>query len=278
MTSGRNPSEYLQPYLNHYSHRYNLQDQRNLILSDCVYRNKPIREPGQEISTLPTYTIPEAAAFLAISQRTLFDWYDGPTPVLKASGQYKQGFSLLSFRDLEEAYKVHLLRSRDRLSLQYLRKAMTEARETYGTEHPLIDRAHDLAVFFDKKQNKLVMSFPGRGRRPRRSVALASPETAAYIPEVVKTWGKRIVTDRRGQTQIYPWRFFKNDQSSRPVSLDPEVMSGRLVVTGTRIPVSILRKRQLSGEAPERIAQDYRIDADLVKKALMHIDVRQKAA
>ncbi len=245
---------------------------------DFVYRNKPIRAAGQDISTLPTYTIPEAAAFLAISPRTLFDWYAGPTPVLKASGEYSGRFSLLSFRDLEEAYKVHILRSRDRLSLQYLRKAMTEAREDYATGHPLIDRARDLAVFFDKKKNKLVMSLPGRGRRPRRSIALASPETAAYIPEVVKTWGRRIVKDRRGRTQIFPWRFFKSDELSRPVTLDPEVMSGRLVVSGTRIPVSTLWKRKLAGEVPERIAEDYRIDADLVKKALMHVDVHQKAA
>jgi uncharacterized protein (DUF433 family) len=62
------------------------------------------------------------------------------------------------------------------------------------------------------------------------------------------------------------------------VSLDPDVMSGRLVVTGTRIPVSILLRRKLDGEPPEKIAEDYKISADLVKKALQHIEVRQKAA
>jgi uncharacterized protein (DUF433 family) len=239
---------------------------------DHVLRNKPVRRPDQEISTLPTYTIPEAAEALAIPVRTLFDWYAGKYPVLRPSGQIGN-IVLLSFQDLEEAYKVHILRSRERLSLQYLREAMTEARESYGSEHPLIDNERDIAVFFEKKKNKLVMSFPGRGRRKRRSVALASPETATYIPEVVKVWGKRIVSRK----QIFPWKFFTTDEQ-RPVSLNPEVMSGRLVVTGTRIPVEVLRRRKASGERPEKIADDYGISLKRVQNALTHVEASAKKA
>jgi uncharacterized protein (DUF433 family) len=233
-----------------------------------VLRHKPIRQVGQDIRTLPTYTIPEAAVFLAISQRKLFDWYEGQNPVLKPSGYYNK-IALLSFRDLEEAYKVHLLRSKERLSLQYLRRAMTHARKEYGSEHPLIDR--DIRVL-----DMLVMSIPGSGRRPRRAVPLGSPGTATYIPEVVRVWAQRIVS-KRDRTQIFPWRFFNTDEQSRPVSLDPEVMSGRLVVTGTRIPVDILRRRRLSGETPRQLAHDYGIGVDLVQKALLHIGSKKAA-
>jgi hypothetical protein len=44
-----------------------------------MLNRKPTRKPGQDISSVPTYTIPEAAAFLAISSRTLFSWYEGDT-------------------------------------------------------------------------------------------------------------------------------------------------------------------------------------------------------
>ena len=35
---------------------------------------------------------------------------------------------------------------------------------------------------------------------------------------------------------IYPWRFASTDHDSRPVSMNPNIMSGRLVVVGTRYP------------------------------------------
>jgi hypothetical protein len=37
-------------------------------LRPAVLKHKPIRKPGQDIRQLPTYTIPEAAAYLAILQ------------------------------------------------------------------------------------------------------------------------------------------------------------------------------------------------------------------
>ena len=82
-----------------------------------VLTQKPSREKGQDIRTLPTYTIPEAATCIALSQRTLFSWYDGEEPILKASGSFGD-IHLLSYRDLEEAYRVYLLRAKFHFSLQ----------------------------------------------------------------------------------------------------------------------------------------------------------------
>jgi uncharacterized protein (DUF433 family) len=241
-----------------------------------VLRHKPVRQPNQELSTLPTYTIPEAAEALAIPIRTLFAWYRGEAPVLKPSGCYGE-IALLSFQDLEEAYKVHILRTqvrKYRLSLQYLREAMSEARANFGSDHPFIEHERDLALFFEKRKNRLVMSYPGRGRRKRRSVALASPELSAYIPEVIRVWSGRI----KSRKQIFPWKFFQTDEKTRPVSMDPEVMSGRLVVIGTRIPVEVLRRRTESGEKPDVIAKNYGISETLVQNALTHIEKNTKKA
>jgi hypothetical protein len=72
-----------------------------------VLYKKPIRQPKQSLVDLPTYTIPEAATFLAMSTERLYDWYAGALPILVASG-HVGNIHLLSFRNPEEAYKVFL--------------------------------------------------------------------------------------------------------------------------------------------------------------------------
>jgi uncharacterized protein (DUF433 family) len=211
-------------------------------IEESMYYNKPIRQPKQPKAEVPTYTIPEAATFLAMSSGTLYSWYASEHPILRASGYLKIAresidayIALLSFRDLEEAYKIHLLRFKHRKSLQYLR----------------------------------VLIIPGRGKRARRAITLGDSSVPDYIPEVVKTWGIRISKTRN---EMFPWRYAADDDVSTPVAMNPEVMSGRLVLTGTRIPVNILWGRSRAGEDIKNIADDYRIDERQVRQALSHID------
>jgi uncharacterized protein (DUF433 family) len=226
-----------------------------------MLKNKPARQPKQPLALLPTYTIPEAATFLAMSSRTLLEWYAGEHPILRPSATLR-GIALLSFRDLEEVYKIHLLRFKHAKSLQYLRRAMWDARERTGSQHPLIDNEIDV-------MDRLALIVPGRGRRKRRAVTLGDRSVPDYFPEVVRTWGVRISATK---DEIFPWRYAADDDRSTPVSLNPEVMSGRLVLTGTRIPVNMIWGRARAGEKTEDIARDYRIDAQQVQQALAHID------
>jgi len=226
-----------------------------------VYHKKPIRPPTQSLADFPTYTIPEAAVFLAMSRRRLQDWYNGDRPILKATGSFGN-IPLLSFRDLEEVYKIFLLRFEHSKSLQYLRVAFSEARELTGSEHPLL--THEIDVM-----ERLALIIPGRGRRKRKAITLGDPGVPNYFPEVVKTWGVRISKTRN---EIFPWRYASKDDTSTPVSLSPDVMSGRLVLRGTRIPVNILWGRMKAGEKVEDIAEDYRIDLKQARQALAHID------
>ena len=191
----------------------------------------------------------------------LYDWYAGERPILKASG-HVGNVLLLSFRNLEEAYKVFLLRSKYSKSLQYLRKAMSDAREKTSSEHPLLTNEIDV-------MERLALIIPGRGKRKRRAITLGDPSVPDYFPEVVKAWGVRISKTR---DEIFPWRYASEDDTSMPVSLNPEIMSGRLVLRGTRIPVNILWGRMKMGETVEDIANDYHIDLLQVRQALTHID------
>jgi len=233
-----------------------------------MLRNKPSRKPGQDLRTVPTYTIPEASEFLAIPPRTMFSWYEGDEPILRASATYGN-IHLLSYRDIEEAYRVYLLRERFQFSLQFLRKSMRNARTMFRSQHPL-QRADAVKECL----KDLVYDKPARGKNPRTVTSLGQNPGQQAFKEVVDMFAERI---EPGQF-IYPWRFASTDRESRPVSLNPNIMSGRLVVEGTRIPVNVLLGSKRAGETVEGIAKDYGLSPEIVEKALIHVDVRQKAA
>lgn len=228
---------------------------------------KPARKPGQAVQTVPTYTIPEASAFLAISTRTLFSWYEGDDPILKASGTCGP-IHLLSYRDLEEAYRVYLLRETFHFPLQFLRKSMLNARSMFRSHHPLqrVDAVKECL-------KDLIYDKPARGGRPRTVTSLGQNPGQQVVKEVADLFAERIEPEHF----IFPWRFAATDRS-RPVSMNPNIMSGRLVVRGTRIPVSALLESKRSGANIHEIARDYDLDLEIVEKALIHIGLRQKAA
>lgn len=217
---------------------------------------------------MPTYTIPEAAGFLAIGARTMSSWYEGVDPILKASTM-SGAVHLLSYKDLEEAYRVYLLRERFGFSLQFLRKSMQNARTMFRSQHPL-QRANSVVECL----NDLVYDKPRRGGNPRTVTSLGKNPGQQFVNEVVDLFGERIVAGE----SIFPWRFASTDRESRPVSMSPTIMSGRLVVTGTRIPVNALLGSRQAGQSTEEIANDFGLDSGVVEKALIHIGVRQKAA
>jgi len=233
-----------------------------------MLKNKPARKPGQDIRTLPTYTIPEAAANFALSERTLFSWYEGREPILKPSGQ-SGAIHLLSYRDIEEAYRLFLLRERFDFTMQFLRESMRNARRMFRSQHPL-QRADAIKECL----KDLVYDRPARGKTPRTVTSLGQKPGQQLVTEVVDMFAERIVPGNF----IFPWRFAATDHISRPVSMNPNIMSGRLVVTGTRIPVAVLSGRKRAGESALEIAEDYGLDQSVVEKALTHIGVRQKAA
>jgi uncharacterized protein (DUF433 family) len=241
---------------------------------DDVLRNKPVRQPGQDLRTLPTFTIPEAAEALAIKQRTLFSWYEGDNPILKPSGTYGASgtegtIHLLSYRDLEEAYRVFLLRERFHFSFQTIRRSMRNARKMFRSQHPL-QRADAVKECL----RDLVYDKPARGMRPRTVTSLSNKPGQEIIEEVANMFAERIETGKF----IFPWRFAADDHHSRPVSMNPHIMSGRLVVIGTRIPVMTLWGRKHAGAKIEEIAADYGLDSKIVEQALTHIGIRKKAA
>lgn len=143
---------------------------------------------------------------------------------------------------------------------------MANLRKETNSQHPIF--IADLKIF----ARSLLFDKATRGDRGRVVVDLSHDRQLA-IPEITDVFSKRILHDPRGQPfLIYPWREFKTDHISQPVSIDPEVLSGRLVVTGTRIPVSALVGMKIRRRTPQEIANNYGLDVETVEKALRHVE------
>lgn len=146
---------------------------------------------------------------------------------------------------------------------------MRNARKMFRSEHPL-QRADAVKECL----RDLVYDKPARGASPRTVTSLKEKPGQEIIEEVANMFAERIETGRF----IFPWRYAATDHTSRPVSMNPHIMSGRLVVAGTRIPVTVLLGRKRAGMKVEEIAKDYGLESGIVQQALTHIDLRQKAA
>jgi uncharacterized protein (DUF433 family) len=184
--------------------------------------------------------------------------------VLKASGHVNE-LPLLSFKDVVEAYALYLLRSEHNFSMQSIRRALKTLPKHTRAKRPLI--SEHLRVFRDN----LLLERPARAGRDRQLVNL-SREGQLAMPDIVDVFAKRVLRNSSGKmVAIFPWRLWIEDQESKPVQINPDIMSGRLVVTGTRIPVSVLAGRR-KAESAEEIARDYNLPIESVTKALTHVE------
>jgi uncharacterized protein (DUF433 family) len=243
--------------------------QRDIAYTESVLKRKPTRRKGQDLRDFPTYSIPEAATILGIPDRTLWDWFMGERRILNAAGHVGQ-FPFLSFTDTVEAWVIHLLRVQHGLSMQSIRRSLDNLPKYTRARNPLV--TDNLRVVEDD----LLINRPKRGKRERELINLTRDGQMEMTP-IVDVFAARVILDAHGRaSSIFPWRFWTKDQASKPVQITPDVMSGRLVVTGTRIPVSLLAGIRRSGKSIEFIADDYGLPLKTVRQALEHFD--KKAA
>jgi len=229
--------------------------------SDMAYRIPRAR--GQSLSDYPTYTIPEASLFLAMPERTLRRWVlDKPLWTIAGASYH---VPLLSFRDIAQVYYVELVRSRFGLSVTTARRVLEMSRKESRAQYPLLSK--HVRTFF----RHIILTKPARGKQPRRDIDLSRYRQLS-IPEVVDMFASRIGRVGEDVKKLYPWRFWiPEKKEEKPVTIDPEIMSGRLVVTGTRVPVQVLLSRKTAGESVSEIASDYDISVNAVNLAISHI-------
>ena len=222
----------------------------------------PIPLPNQDRRDSARYTIPEAAAYIAVPERTMRSWFRGDHRLFRPT--YERGSSVfLSFFDVTEAYVIETLRTHWEFKPRKLRKIVKFLRKTTGNNRPLL---RQLGVI--KEFQALVI--PSRQKGKIVHTDIAGDENLVF-EDFVKTLAVRIKRDSKGKpVLLYPGDSTIED--SLPVSMDPDVMSGELVVTGTRIPVARIMANYTAGKSADQIADSYGLGRDLIRKVILHFE------
>jgi uncharacterized protein (DUF433 family) len=222
--------------------------------------------PGQDKRDLARYSIPEAAASLAMPDRTMRSWFLGSHRIFTPA--YRDGSTVyLSFNDVTEAYVIEVLRTHYEFNPVRIRAALSALRKKTRLEKPLAQRELYAIPEF---QNLVDVR---RRKGQTEYIDLAKNENLVF-EGFVTSLGKRIQRDGRGRvTTLYPWKDADSDES--PLSMDPDVMSGELVVSGTRIPAQLIVSRYASGRTVEEISGLYRLSTDLIQRVLFYFERKQ---
>jgi uncharacterized protein (DUF433 family) len=223
----------------------------------------PLLEPGQDRRTLGRYSIPEAAFSLRIPTRTMRRWFLGKRRLFKPA--YHRGDTVfLSFNDLTEAYIIEVLRNHYDYSPAKIRGVVDGLRRITRAEHPLVTRE----LYAIPEFQNLVHVRRRVGRK--EYVDLAHNDNLVF-EQFVDSLGRRIERDKRGHARrLFPWKESDTDES--PFSIDPEVVSGELVISGTRIPAHVVLGMSRSGRTAEEIAYSYSLNADLIRRVLAYFE------
>jgi len=224
---------------------------------------RPQLEHGQDRRDLGRYSIPQAAAFIGVPPRTMRRWFLGDKRLFKPSYHYRTDV-LLSFNDVTEAYIIEVLRNHYDYSPRRLRAVVEGLRKSSRLERPLAQREFYAIPEFQSLVDRRVQ------RGTQVNIDYAHHGNLVFDP-FVTALGKRIERDSKGRAvRIYPSRDAESEDV--PVSMDPDVLSGELVISGTRIPVAMLYAKKLDGKTVKEIAISYHLEPELITKVLNHFE------
>lgn len=236
-----------------------------------------VRRTNEDIRELPSYSITEAALYLAIPSSTLKTWFRGykgpsgtryPAMLRPADGRRL----LLSFYNLVEAHILDSARRRG-VNTRRLRIAVEWANATLPGNHPLLTNE-----FATAGKRMFVRKLQGKTIEASRYGQIVSLRLAPLLKKFLKT----IV---RGPDdlpiEIYPIRPTPERLDAEkkrvymresPLAINPRICSGRPVVKGTDVLASVLRLRVHASEPLSDLARDYGLDTSEIYKVVKYLD------
>lgn len=218
--------------------------------------------PHQDRRDLANYTLREASRWLGLPQPTLRSWLLGrPSPAGKDGGHsqalvHPAGRDPLglSFWNLVECSVLAAIRRDHGVSMQRVRRALQFVQERLEIRRPLIHARFqtDGVQLFLERYGELISP---------------AEHGQAVMRESLEAGLRRIEADESGLARrLFPWTRRPDEPLS--VSLDPTIAFGRLVLTGTGIPVAAVAERFQAGEDIAALAEDYRVDRGKIEDAV----------
>jgi len=216
---------------------------------------------------VPAYGIAEAARYLDMPTSTLRSWTVGQTYRLHGEQRFFEPIieiadptsKYLSFFNLFEAYICDALRREHEVSLQKIRSAikLIATRIDPASKHPLVEyRFATVGLdLFVEAYGELV--------------GVKEPDQLT-IRRVLEQYLKRVDRDKLGKVmRLYPFtRSLRIADAPRVVVIDPTVMFGRPVITGTRVTTAMVYQRWKAGEGVEALGEDYSMPIPEIEEAL----------
>lgn len=216
-----------------------------------------------DLQNTPSYTISDVADYINVPVATLRNWVRGrlyPTvqdgikrspPLIRMADPDR---NLLSFTNLAEAHVLSAIRRRHGIQMDKVRIALEFLEREMDSAHPLLERE----FLTDSKELFI---------RELHHVINLNREGQYVIEKMLDNYLDRISRDPDGKPlRLYPVGL--DPTGARPVMVDPRISFGRLVVTGTGIPVDVLAGRFNAGESLEELAEDYNCEKKAIETAI----------
>jgi len=232
---------------------------------------------GQDPRLLAAYTTSEAARYLRIPERTLFDWAFGyayrvkrerrqMSAVIRVANEERH---LLSFTNLAELHVLDALRRVHQVRMKKIRQTVLYLTQEFKTDHPLVhqDMWTDGASVFIDHYGDLVN---------------ASHEGQLAMRQIVEAHLRRIERDVTGIVRLFPFtrkRPAAEHVADEPriIAIDPRVAFGRPVITGSRIPTAEIAERFKAGESLKDLSADFRRSIEEIEEAV-RVELELEAA
>jgi len=243
-----------------------------------------IRRYQEDIRELPSYSITEAANYLAIPPSTLKSWfrgYKGVTgrrypPMIKPADQ---DHLLLSFYNLAEAHILDAARRRG-VNTRRLRIAVGWTNENLPGPHPLL--THEFATagrrMFVQKLERQTIEASRYGqvvelrltpvlKKFLKTIIRGADFLPIEIHPIKPSTRKPTRTAKRKRTYVL----------ESPLAINPKICSGRPIVKGTDVLASVLHHRFHANESASALAKDYGIEASEIYKVVKYLDNTSQA-
>jgi len=219
---------------------------------------------GNERPTeLPFYTQWEVATAARVPVGTLREWL---RPLRRSSGHgrdYDRALiegpegadGRLSFSNLTEAYVLAELRAKAWVSARGMRRALWTLR-SMGIERPFLHaerlRAHG-SLYYSEAPGEPLINATGLGQ--------------IAFEEILEGYLQRVELHDGRPVRLFPWI---PNVARRSVVIDPRIRFGQPVMAGTGIRTATIRNQFEAGEEPDRIADGYEVDPELVRHAILY--------
>lgn len=216
---------------------------------------------GNNPRDVAAYTVAEAARYVRIPPQTLRAWVAGQSyarhsgrlpfhPLITAP---QDAPIRLSFNNVIEAYTLRALRTKHKVSIAAARQAMDEAERSCQTQRLLLCpelRTGAGELFLEKYGNLVDLTKAGQ-------IAM-----------------KHMLDDHLARIELdelhIPIRLYPADTGTKVIVMDPRVAFGRPIIARRGISTAAIVDRINVGETEEEVAEDYGLELQEVKEALVY--------